>query len=94
LSKSPSIDIASDASPSDERTKSTLKGKESFSGSPTNHRYSPDKPFMPPHTLRSGAAYATFSPFPEHVDDPFDDRKVRMAVNSDRLLPMHVQTER
>jgi hypothetical protein len=95
FSKSPSRDLISDSSLVDERTRSSsFKAKESSSGAPENHKYSPDKPFKPPHILRSGAAYATFSPFPPHVDDPFDDRKVRMAVNSDRLLPMQIQTER
>lgn len=49
------------------------------------------KPFIPSHTLRSGAEYSVFTHWPEHKVEPYDDKILRSAGSTGRLLPMAEQ---
>lgn len=49
------------------------------------------KPFIPSHTTRSGAEYSTFSHFPVRQLDPYDDKTLRSAQSTGRMLPMTEQ---
>jgi hypothetical protein len=49
------------------------------------------KPFIPSHVLCSGAENSVFTHFPEHKTDPYDDKILRSAGSSNRLLPMAEQ---
>lgn len=49
------------------------------------------KPFVPSSTLRSGAEYSVFTHWPEHKAEPYDDKILRGAGSTGRLLPMAEQ---
>jgi hypothetical protein len=49
------------------------------------------KPFVASHVLCSGAENSVFMHFPEHTLDPYDDKILRTAGSSGRLLPMAEQ---
>jgi hypothetical protein len=54
----------------------------------------PLKPFMPSKGLKSGAEYSVFSHYPLHASDPYNEKTIRGAANSDRLIPMCEQMEK
>jgi len=49
-----------------------------------------DKPpiFRPSSPPKAGTMYSTFTGFPEHMQEPYNEKKVRNACKPDRLLPM------
>lgn len=52
------------------------------------------KAFRPSSPSKSGGAlYGTFSKYPKHEADPFDEKKILRASMSGRLLPMATQYE-
>jgi hypothetical protein len=49
------------------------------------------KAFIPSHTTRSGAEFSVFTHWPEHELEPYDDKIIRGAGSTGRLLPMAQQ---
>lgn len=87
-----SLSEGSEASPFDQtisRRPASPKRPGTADGGDSEHRA-----FRPSSPSKTGSApYGTIGEYPAHLADPYDEKRIRSATQSTRLLPMATQKE-
>lgn len=81
----------SDASPFDQSQRPQSPTKRPVTADSSGGEHRPFRPSSPAKV--GGAPYGTIGEYPAHLADPYDEKRIRSASQSTRLLPMATQRD-